>query len=118
VLLVRRARPPLADTWALPGGKVEPGERLSEAAAREVREETGIVVGSLRQIDLAEIIDRDNSGAIRSHYVVVVFASEVVSGTLAAGDDAAEVKWTSAGDRAAMTLTRDTARVLSGLEDA
>ncbi len=116
-LLVRRARPPLRDTWALPGGKVEPGEGLSEAAAREVREETGMVVGPLRQIDLAEIIDRDNAGMVLSHYVVVVFEGEVLSGTLAAGDDAAEVKWASAADRRAMRLTRDTARVLSRLED-
>jgi len=117
VLLVRRARPPLADTWALPGGKVEPGERLSEAAAREVREETGMVVEPLRAIDFAEIIDRDNSGTVVSHYVVVVFEGEVLSGRLAAGDDAAEVKWASAADRRTMTLTKDTARVLSRLED-
>ncbi len=77
-----------------------------------------MVVGSLRRIDVAEIIERDNSGAVASHYVIVVFAGEVVSGTLAAGDDAAEVAWASAADRAAMSLTRDTARVLAAIEDA
>ena len=117
VLLVRRGRPPREGAWALPGGKVDAGERLAEAAAREVREETGITVDHLRRIDLAEIIDRDDSGGLRSHHVLVVFEGAVRSGTLTAGDDAAEVKWATAADLDDMTLTEDTARVLARLAD-
>jgi ADP-ribose pyrophosphatase YjhB (NUDIX family) len=117
VLLVQRGQPPRQGAWALPGGKVEPGERLAEAAAREMREETGLVVDNLRQIDLAEVIERDAGGDLRSHYVVVVFEGEVRSGTLAAGDDAAQVRWTAAGELGALTLTDDTARVLSRLAE-
>ncbi len=113
-MLVRRAKPPRPGVWALPGGKVEAGERLEDAAAREVREETGLVVGSLRQIDLAEIIEHDDAGAVIGHYVIVVFDGRVLSGILKAGDDAAEAMWASVTDRAAMTLTDDTVRVLAG----
>jgi ADP-ribose pyrophosphatase YjhB (NUDIX family) len=115
VLLVRRGRMPLAGAWALPGGKVEAGERLAEAAAREVREETGIIIDQLRRIDLAEIIERDESGGLRSHHVVVVFEGNVQTGTLRAGDDAIEVRWATAADLDDMVLTEDTARVLSRL---
>ena len=113
VLLVRRGQPPFVGAWALPGGKVEFGERLAEAAAREVREETGLTVDRLEQIDVAEIVERDQAGVLRSHHVVVVFAGEVGPEVPAAGDDAAAVTWATAAERRAMTLTEDTRRVLS-----
>ncbi|MEX0853581.1 MAG: NUDIX hydrolase [Bauldia sp.] len=112
VLLVRRGRPPAAGQWALPGGKVEPGERLAEAAAREVREETGLAVDDLKWVDVVEIIDRGDDGTLGSHYVLVVLEAEVRSGRLAAGDDAAEVKWVAAADLRRLPLTDGTARVL------
>ena len=74
VLLVRRGRAPLKGYWSLPGGHVEAGETLAAAAAREVREETGILVADLRRIDLAEIIGRDGESGIAHHIVLVVFA--------------------------------------------
>jgi len=115
VLLVRRARPPRQGVWALPGGKVEVGEALAEAAAREVREETGIVVVRLRQVDVAEIIDRDAADSPRSHYVVIVFEGEMQSGTLAAGDDAAEARWVRPGDLDDLALAKETKRMLTRL---
>jgi ADP-ribose pyrophosphatase YjhB (NUDIX family) len=118
VVLVRRGRPPRQGAWALPGGKVEPGERLVEAAAREMREETGLIVDNLRQIDLAEVIDRDADGNLSGHHVIVVFEGDVRSGTLAAGDDADEVRWVNDVERRALTLTDDSARVLAKLAAA
>ncbi len=94
---------------------MEVGEALAEAAAREVREETGIVVVRLRQVDVAEIIDRDAADSPRSHYVVIVFEGEMQSGTLAAGDDAAEARWVRPGDLDDLALAKETKRVLTRL---
>jgi 8-oxo-dGTP diphosphatase len=85
LLLVRRARDPAAGMWSLPGGRIEPGETPAEAAAREVLEETGLVIRVGRLLATADIWD----GVYRVHD----FAAEVVGGQLRAGDDAADVRW-------------------------
>jgi ADP-ribose pyrophosphatase YjhB (NUDIX family) len=118
VLLVRRGRPPLQGLWSLPGGHVEFGERLAEAAAREVREETGLTIADLRQIDIAEIVGTENTGAIGNppaahHFVLVVFAAELRSGTLSAGDDAAEARFVAPPEFDELPMTDDTRRLVA-----
>ena len=113
VLLARRGRPPLKGLWSLPGGKVETGERLAAAAAREVHEETGIAIDDLEPIDVAEIVDRDASKDVRSHYVVIVLEGIARSGTIRAGDDATEVRWVAQAELNGLALTEDTVRVLA-----
>jgi ADP-ribose pyrophosphatase YjhB (NUDIX family) len=112
ILLVRRGRPPLAGIWSFPGGLVDLGERLEDAARREVREETGIETAILAQIDRAEIITRDGDGRVERHYVLIVFAGRPIGGTLAAGDDAAEARWVQEAELARLNLTEDTRRIL------
>lgn len=90
ILLVRRGRAPLAGLWSLPGGRVEFGETLAAAAARELAEETGVTAGNLRFLDFAEVIDPSGAGI---HYVLLVFAGEYRSGSPLGGDDAAEARW-------------------------
>ncbi len=116
VLLVKRGRPPFMGQWALPGGRVELGERLEEAAIREIREETGIEIERLSRIDLAEIIGRDDTGAIESHIVLIVYEGHFRAGTLAAGDDAAEASWMPPANLSRLMLTEDTRRVLAAHE--
>ena len=88
VLLVRRANPPEAGRWSFPGGRVEPGERMADAAAREVREETGLDVESRRPLDWVERIGPDH------HFVIVDFAATVSERqTPTPGDDAADARW-------------------------
>ena len=88
VLLVRRANPPEAGRWSFPGGRVEPGERMADAVAREVREETGLDVESSRPLDWVERIGPDH------HFVIVDFAATVSERqTPTPGDDAADARW-------------------------
>jgi 8-oxo-dGTP diphosphatase len=97
VLLARRGRAPSAGKWSIPGGLVHLGERLEEAAVREVREETGLHV---RLLGLCGVIDRvvRDSDAVRYHYVIIDYVAESVGGRLEAGTDAAEVRWVAVGD--------------------
>jgi len=83
--------------WSLPGGRVEPGESAAAAAAREVREETGldVEVGQL----LIEAVIWDG------RYRVQDFAATVVGGDLRAGDDAADVRWVELDALASMPLS-------------
>lgn len=113
VLLVRRGERPLRDMWAFPGGRVEFGESLAAAAAREVMEETGITVGIDGPIDQAEIFIRNEAGAVERHYVLIVFAGTWQAGEPVAGDDAAEARWVDAGDLSRFPKTPDTDRILA-----
>jgi len=95
VLLVRRGQAPSEGLWAIPGGSVEIGETLQEAAEREILEETGIKIRAGKPIYTFDVIDRDQDGKIRFHYVIIDLAADYVSGEPAAGDDAAEARWVS-----------------------
>ncbi|MCE5198273.1 MAG: NUDIX hydrolase [Armatimonadota bacterium] len=94
ILLVRRGHEPSKGLWSLPGGSIELGETMREAAAREVLEETGLVVevGDIGGVHDA-IIRQGNELAF--HYVIITFHARIVSGELKAGSDAADARWVS-----------------------
>ncbi len=112
VLLVERGNAPLSGYWALPGGAVETGERLEDAMAREVLEETGlqVAVGSIATV--FERIMRDAEGACEYHYVLIDFYCSVVGGTLQAGDDSKQACWRDLSDLDSIQLTAGTREVL------
>lgn len=93
ILLIERGREPLKGHWSLPGGLVETGERLSHAVAREILEETGLVIKPLRIFEIFERIMRDPSGQPEYHYVLVDYVCKVVSGELRAADDVSRAEW-------------------------
>ncbi len=93
VLLVRRARAPLAGEWSLPGGVVELGETLRQAIVREIDEETGLTVEPLAVLDTVEKIHRDSTGRVQYHYVLVEFLCAVLQGKLRPASDAADAHW-------------------------
>ena len=87
LLLVRRGKPPQQGRWSIPGGRVEPGEKLQDAVIREVAEETGLAV----QVDrFVGWVERIGGGF---HFVILDFAAHVTGGALGAGDDADDVAW-------------------------
>jgi ADP-ribose pyrophosphatase YjhB (NUDIX family) len=93
VLLAARAHPPAAHVFSLPGGVVEPGETLAEAALRELREEVGIEATMLGFIAPVEVIERDEAGAVRRHFVVCAHAALWRAGEPRTGAEALELLW-------------------------
>ncbi len=113
VLLVRRGKPPSDGLWAIPGGTVELGETLAQAAEREIREETGIRITALEPIYVFDMVERDAAGRVRFHYVIVDLASRYRGGELQAGDDAAETRWVSADDMQRLKVSAPTRELLA-----
>ncbi len=113
VLLVRRGKPPADGLWAIPGGTVELGETLAQAAEREIREETGIRITALEPIYVFDMVERDAAGRVRYHYVIVDLASHYRGGELQAGDDAAEARWVSADDMKDLKVSAPTRELLA-----
>jgi 8-oxo-dGTP diphosphatase len=111
VLLARRGRAPSAGKWSIPGGLVHLGERLEEAAVREVQEETGLHV---RLLGLCGVIDRvvRDTDVVRYHYVIIDYVAESVGGRLQAGTDAAEVRWVAVGDLGQYDCTEGLAEMI------
>ena len=93
VALVRRGASPRKGEWSIPGGLVELGETLRQAAEREALEETGLTVKAGEVLEVFESLERDGEGRVLYHYVVVDFECRYVSGELRAGGDVTEVLW-------------------------
>ena len=93
VLLAARARPPMDMLYSLPGGLVEPGETLAEAALRELHEEVGVSADLVGFVDHVEIVERDREGRVRLHFVVCAHAARWRSGEPQTGAEARDVRW-------------------------
>ena len=106
VLLVERGKPPSAGMWSVPGGKLEARETLAQAVAREVREETGLVVEVGTLACVLERMADDN------HFVLLDYFARVTGGQLAAGSDARAARFVDFDELQALPLTEGLADVL------
>lgn len=92
ILLIKRLKDPFAGSWALPGGFMDMEEPADAAAIRELKEETGLVVESVKQVGAYSTVDRDPRGRV---VTVAFFATASKTDHFAAADDAADARWFS-----------------------
>ena len=112
VVLVKRAHPPILGQWSIPGGVLEVGELVREAAVREAREETGLTVEPGELLGVYDRVLRDGERRVQYHYVLIDFLCRPVAGELQAASDAAEVRWFRREELPALNLAEDTLEVI------
>ena len=93
VLLIKRGKQPSKGLWSLPGGSKEDDESFEECAKRELFEETELVVDELENIGTRERVSLDANGNVARRYIITTFLAFQFSGSLKAGDDAADAGW-------------------------
>ena len=106
VLLIRRGKPPREGQWSIPGGRMEWGETVADAALRELREET-VVEAEL--LGLIEVLDHISE---HGHMVLIDFAARWMSGEPVAGDDAADAAFVEIEEACARVGWSETARII------
>jgi len=112
VVLVKRAHPPLQAEWSIPGGVLDVGELMREAAVREAREETGLMVDPVHLLGVYDRVLRNPEQRVQYHYVLIDFLCRRVAGSLAAASDAAEVRWFTPEELPGLKLAEDTLDVI------
>lgn len=115
ILLVRRGSDPGRGVWSVPGGVVELGESLRNAVRREVREECGVEVEVGDLCWVSEVVERDEMGRIRFHYVILDFFADYVSGELRAGSDALEARWVPLRDLRSLQMSKNLVELLKSI---
>lgn len=107
VLLVERGTPPGEGMWTVPGGRLEATETLAQGVAREVREETGMIVEVGALACVVERIGDDH------HFVILDYVARAIGGELAAASDARAAKWVDEGELQQLPLTEGLQDVLA-----
>jgi 8-oxo-dGTP diphosphatase len=112
VLIARRARAPLLGVYSFPGGGVEVGETLQAAAARELREETGLEADILGFLDHLEPIVREGE-RVRAHYVIVAFVARWRGGEPQPGPELDEFAWVDSAEVVRFRTTAELPRLVA-----
>jgi ADP-ribose pyrophosphatase YjhB (NUDIX family) len=117
VLLVRRARNPALNLYTLPGGAVETGETLAEAAAREVREETALEIDVVGLAGHREVIVRDEQDRIERHFVIMCYAARWRSGEVKLNDELDDARWLVPAELTGLRTTEGLAEIVGSAID-
>jgi ADP-ribose pyrophosphatase YjhB (NUDIX family) len=113
VLLVRRNREPARGVYTFPGGRVEFGESLTQALAREVMEETGLMIDIVGLAGYREALPHKTGGG---HYIILPFAARWVSGDVRLNDELDDAKWLTASELGNLPVTEGLKDVISSVE--
>ncbi|MGX7704733.1 NUDIX hydrolase [Methylobacterium sp. Gmos1] len=113
VLLAARGQAPMRGIYTLPGGQVEVGETLAEAALRELHEEVGVVAEVVAHLDPLEVIERDADGAVLFHFVIHPHAARWRSGEPTTGPEALDLRWVTPAEARELPTTDGLHRVIA-----
>jgi len=97
IVLVQRQNHPAQGEWSIPGGLVNIGETVRQAAQREIREECSLEIDNLEILDVFEYIENKND-SVKYHFIVLDYVADWKSGKLKAGSDAPQAQWVSVSD--------------------
>lgn len=109
IVLIKRGKAPHYGRWMIPGGSLEWGETLEQAAVREVKEETGLDIEIETFVDFSQAI---SLGATGYHFLIMDYAAHPIAGSLEAASDALEARWVSVGSLVAYDLTPELLMVI------
>lgn len=104
VLLVKRAKEPSKGKWSLPGGRIELGETIYQAARREIFEECSIEIEIERLLDVTDSIIKDEEGRIFYHFLVIYLIARYKAGEVKAQSDADDVGWFTPAEITALDM--------------
>jgi 8-oxo-dGTP diphosphatase len=110
ILLTKRAIPPYLGKWVMPGGKIDPGEPITAALIREVKEEVGLDVHVERLVDIFEVTP---SAEHRDHYVILYYLASPRGGRLVFNEEISEVTWADRNTLSNLEITEGTRHILS-----
>lgn len=113
--MICREHPPAQGQWTFPGGVIQLGETAEQALRREIREECGLEASVGDLFCAVDIIEHDEQGQIRYHYLVLNYLAQVLGGQLRAASDAQEARWLSMEELGEVQLTRSTVQLIPRL---
>lgn len=112
VLLIQRAKPPAAGFYSLPGGRVERGEVMADAAIRELQEETGLLARMIGFVDHVEHIERDGAGNVTAHAVICAYAGHWQAGEVVPSDEVSDWLWVDPWALPDVPMTKNLSSIL------
>lgn len=117
ILLIKRAFQPSAGKWSIPGGVVELGEKVEEAARREVMEEVGLEIVELELLGVYDSIIRDINNDVRYHYVIIEYLAKPASTMVKPSIEVADYMWAALEDLGKLDITPSLRELLRRYED-